>query len=118
MAMKMMVETFRFPELTGSNPFFSPASSTRAPSMRSSSAVVQAPMKHPSSFFPATWLTGTTLSGDGNRAISVSIWGREGTRDGEKWKTQNTRRILANTITEISIEMVGVIKMATEDGVL
>ena len=43
----------------------SPADNTNAPVIKSSSAVVQAPMKQPSRFTSDVSLTGTTLSGEG-----------------------------------------------------
>jgi len=60
-------------------PFFKHCSNTSAPRIKSSSAVVHAPMKQPSSFVPATALIGCTLSGEGNRAtcgskLSSGIW--------------------------------------------
>ena len=48
------------------------ASRTSAPSTSSSSVVVQAPMKSPSSGSPAIWLTPTTLSGENGFATCGS----------------------------------------------
>jgi len=54
-------------------PAFIAASKTNAARIKSSSAVVQAPINTPSNSFPTTSVTETTLSGEGYNATNESI---------------------------------------------